>query len=115
MIRSEDASVGLGDLLLARDHFAFRLVSGPGQIGGGVEVNHLAPIMAQHEEGIEQSKGTDVDLKMMWTLIPGGLEDPFGAIRRPRAAREPTPELFPRPENVAEIEAATVFGKMTDS
>ena len=49
------------------------------------------------------------DLKMMWVLMPGGLEDFFEAIGRPRAPGEPAPPPFPRPENVAEIERATVF------
>ncbi len=53
---------------------------------------------------------SEADLKMMWVLMPGGLEDFFQAIGRPRAADEPAPENFPRPENVAEIERATVFG-----
>ena len=46
---------------------------------------------------------------MMWVLVPGGLEDFFQAIGRPRQAGEAAPEPFARPENVAEIEAATVF------
>ena len=52
---------------------------------------------------------TDADLKMMWVLAPGGLEDFFEAIGRPRVAGEAAPEPFARPENVAEIEASSVF------
>ncbi len=48
-------------------------------------------------------------LKMMWVLMPGGLEDFFQAIGRPKAPGEAAPEPFARPENVAEIERATVF------
>ncbi len=55
---------------------------------------------------------TESELKMMWVLAPGGLEDFFEAIGRPRAAGEAAPELFARPDNVAEIEAATVFAPM---
>jgi mannose-6-phosphate isomerase-like protein (cupin superfamily) len=55
---------------------------------------------------------TDNDLKMMWMLVPGGLEDFFEAIGRPRAAGEMAPEPFDRPENVAEIEARTVFASL---
>ncbi len=51
----------------------------------------------------------EADLKMMWMLMPGGLEDFFEAIGRRRQAGEPAPANFPRPDNVAEIEAATVF------
>ncbi len=53
-----------------------------------------------------------VDLKMMWVLMPGGLEDFFQAIGRPRTAGEPAPAPFPRPDNVAEIERATVFAPL---
>jgi hypothetical protein len=56
----------------------------------------------------------DVDLKMMWVLTPGGLEDFFQAIGRPRTAGEPAPEPFPRPENVEEIERQTVFASLDD-
>ena len=50
------------------------------------------------------------NLMMMWTLLPGGLEDFFAAIGRPRIAGEPAPVPFERPVNVAEIERDTVFG-----
>ncbi|MCH8997919.1 MAG: cupin domain-containing protein [Proteobacteria bacterium] len=49
------------------------------------------------------------DLKMLWVLVPGGLEDFFQAIGRPRTPGEPAPAPFPRPENVEEIERDTVF------
>ena len=49
---------------------------------------------------------------MMWVLAPGGLEDFFEGIGRPRAAGEPVPKPFARPENVAEIEANTVFASL---
>ena len=48
-------------------------------------------------------------LRFFWVLMPGGLSDFFGAIGRPRAAGETAPEPFPRPDNVAQIEANTVF------
>ena len=47
---------------------------------------------------------------MMWTLLPGGLENFFAAIGRPRAANEASPVPFERPANVEEIERNTVFG-----
>jgi mannose-6-phosphate isomerase-like protein (cupin superfamily) len=50
------------------------------------------------------------DLMMMWTLLPGGLENFFAAIGRPRAANEASPAPFERPANVEEIERNTVFG-----
>jgi len=53
-------------------------------------------------------------LKMLWVLMPGGLEDFFEAIGRPRRPGEPAPEPFPRPENVEEIECATVFSGLKE-
>ncbi|ANW33999.1 hypothetical protein KvSKV_08715 [Ketogulonicigenium vulgare] len=51
----------------------------------------------------------DQPLTFFWLLMPAGLEPFFAAIGRPRAAGEPAPAPFPRPENVAQIEAQTVF------
>ena len=58
---------------------------------------------------------TDRDLKMMWVLMPGGLEEFFQAIGRERVPGEPAPAPFPRPANVAEIEARTVFANSGDA
>ena len=55
---------------------------------------------------------TDAELKMLWFLMPGGLEDFFAGIGRPRRPGEPTPAPFPRPENVGEIERDTVFAPL---
>jgi mannose-6-phosphate isomerase-like protein (cupin superfamily) len=52
------------------------------------------------------------DLKMFWVLLPGGLEDFFQAIGRPRRPGEAAPAPFPRPQDVAQIEAATVFAPL---
>jgi mannose-6-phosphate isomerase-like protein (cupin superfamily) len=49
-------------------------------------------------------------MTFLWIMMPGGLDRFFAEIGRPRTPGEPTPEPFPRPENVAEIEARTVFG-----
>ncbi len=51
----------------------------------------------------------DTDLKWAWFFMPGGLEDFFEAIGRPRVVGEPAPAPFPRPSDVAQIEADTVF------
>ncbi len=56
--------------------------------------------------------GGNGDLKMMWMLMPGGIEDFFAAVGRRRRPGEPAPAPFPRPENVAEIEADTVFARL---
>jgi|DewCreStandDraft_4_1066084.scaffolds.fasta_scaffold00150_115 mannose-6-phosphate isomerase-like protein (cupin superfamily) len=51
-------------------------------------------------------------LAMMWVMVPGGengLDEFFARIGRPRSPGEPAPAPFPRPADVLEIEAATVF------
>ena len=57
---------------------------------------------------------SQADLKMLWVLVPGGLEDFFQAIGRPRTPGEPAPAPFPRPENVEEIERATVYAGLDE-
>jgi mannose-6-phosphate isomerase-like protein (cupin superfamily) len=57
---------------------------------------------------------SQADLKMLWVLMPGGLEDFFQAIGRPRTPGEPAPAPFPRPENVEEIERATVYAGLDE-
>jgi len=52
----------------------------------------------------------DEPLTFLWLFMPGGLDAFFAQIGRPRSPGEPAPEPFPRPENVVEIEARTVFG-----
>lgn len=54
------------------------------------------------------------DLRMMWMLTPGGLEEFFAAIGRPRAPGTPPPAPFPRPADVEAIERATVFAPPAD-
>jgi quercetin dioxygenase-like cupin family protein len=49
-------------------------------------------------------------LTFLWFFMPGGLDRFFARIGRPREPGEAAPAPFPRPENVAEIEAQTVFG-----
>ena len=46
------------------------------------------------------------ELVMMWVITPPGLEDFFRAIGRPRAAGEPAPAPFARPEDVVAVERA---------
>jgi len=54
------------------------------------------------------------DLKMMWVLMPGGLEDFFAAIGRPRRPGEPAPTPFARPADVDAIERRTVFRPLAE-
>jgi quercetin dioxygenase-like cupin family protein len=49
-------------------------------------------------------------LTFVWFILPGGLDAFFAAIGLPRQPGEPAPAPFPRPENIAEIEARSVFG-----
>lgn len=51
----------------------------------------------------------DKPLKFAWVLMPGGLEDFFQGIGRPRTPGTPAPAPFARPDNVLEIERKTVF------
>ena len=53
---------------------------------------------------------TNEPFTFLWIMLPGGLDDFFAAIGRPRSPGQPAPKPFPRPANVAEIEARTVFG-----
>lgn len=49
-------------------------------------------------------------MTFLWLMMPGGLDRFFAEIGRPRTPGDPAPAPFPRPDNVAEIEARTVFG-----
>jgi quercetin dioxygenase-like cupin family protein len=49
-------------------------------------------------------------MTFLWLMMPGGLDDFFAQIGRPRRPGEPAPEPFARPVNVTEIEQRTVFG-----
>lgn len=49
-------------------------------------------------------------MTFVWFFMPGGLDDFFAEIGRPRVPGDPAPEPFARPANIAEIEARTVFG-----
>ena len=49
-------------------------------------------------------------MTFLWVMMPGGLDRFFAEIGRLRTPGEPAPAPFPRPENIAEIEARTVFG-----
>jgi quercetin dioxygenase-like cupin family protein len=47
--------------------------------------------------------------RMLWLLVPAGLEDFFVGIGRLKRPGEPDPTPFPRPVEAPEIELATVF------
>ena len=52
----------------------------------------------------------DQPLTFLVLMMPGGLDQFFSEIGRERIPGQPAPEPFPRPANIAEIEARTVFG-----
>jgi quercetin dioxygenase-like cupin family protein len=49
------------------------------------------------------------DMTFLWVMLPPGLEQFFAAIGKPRKPGDPAPANFPRPENILQIEADTVF------
>ncbi|MDQ0467924.1 cupin domain-containing protein [Labrys wisconsinensis] len=51
----------------------------------------------------------DEPLRLFWILSPHGIEAFFSQIGRPRTPGEPAPQPFPRPADILEIEARTVF------
>jgi quercetin dioxygenase-like cupin family protein len=51
----------------------------------------------------------DGPLTFLWLLMPAGIERFFERIGRERRPGDPAPDPFPRPDNVAQIEAETVF------
>lgn len=51
----------------------------------------------------------EVDMRLFWVFMPPGLEDWFHAIGRPRRPGEPMPGPFPRPDDVAEVQARMRF------
>ena len=54
----------------------------------------------------------DIELSWVWFFMPGGLEDFFQAVGRHRKHGDAAPAPFPRPDDVAKIEAETVFAKL---
>ncbi|WP_431305616.1 cupin domain-containing protein [Sediminicoccus sp. BL-A-41-H5] len=54
----------------------------------------------------------DGPMTFMWLMMPGGLETFFARIGRERKAGDPQPPNFPRPADVLQIEAETVFGTL---
>ncbi len=55
----------------------------------------------------------NVDLKWVWFFLPGGLEDFFEGIGKPRQAGDASPAAFARPDDAKAIEMATVFASRT--
>jgi quercetin dioxygenase-like cupin family protein len=49
-------------------------------------------------------------MTFLWLILPGGLETFFARIGREKRPGDAKPEPFPRPADVLQIEAETVFG-----
>lgn len=56
----------------------------------------------------------DGPMTFMWLMMPGGLETFFARIGREKHPGETPPAPFPRPADVLQIEAETVFGVVPD-
>lgn len=69
---------------------------------------HMTLFLGHNKTHTFENTGS-IDMKWVWFFMPGGLEDFFEGIGRPRQAGEPAPQPFARPENVREFENATVF------
>ncbi|MDB5379527.1 MAG: hypothetical protein JWR00_3973 [Rubritepida sp.] len=54
----------------------------------------------------------DRPMVFLWLMMPGGLETFFERIGRERAEGDAKPAPFPRPADVLQIEAETVFGAL---
>lgn len=52
----------------------------------------------------------DEPMTFVVLMMPGGLDGFFAEIGRKKEPGQPAPEPFARPDNIAEIEARTVFG-----
>ncbi|WP_421991596.1 cupin domain-containing protein [Roseococcus sp.] len=52
----------------------------------------------------------EAPMVFLWLMMPGGLETFFERIGRERSESEAKPAPFPRPADVLQIEAQTVFG-----
>jgi len=52
---------------------------------------------------------SEAPLTFLWLLMPAGIEHFFERIGRARQPGEAAPAPFPRPDNIAQIEAETVF------
>lgn len=86
---------------------------GHGKVLCGEDEHPMEPgtlvVLPEHVEHMFTNTSNEEELKLVWIMAPHGLEDFFEAIGRPRTPGEPAPENFPRPDNVLEIEARTVF------
>lgn len=77
----------------------------------GVEHKLTVGTLVALPTGVEHMFINDGDepLQLFWILSPHGIEEFFRLIGRPRSPGEPAPDPFPRPADVLEIEARTVF------
>jgi mannose-6-phosphate isomerase-like protein (cupin superfamily) len=93
----------------------FYILKGTGTIEIDGVAHRVAPGSAvyfgHNREHTIVNDGTE-DLQWLWFFLPGGLEHFFAAIGRERRAGEPAPAPFPRPDDIENIERATVFADL---
>ena len=95
-----------------RHHEAIFVWGGEGRaLVDGVEHPMRTGTLVGLPIGVEHMFINDGDepLKLFWMLAPHGIEAFFAEIGRPRQAGDTPPAPFPRPANILEIEARTVF------
>jgi quercetin dioxygenase-like cupin family protein len=68
--------------------------------------------LGRHRRHKLMNTGT-TDLTFIWLVVPNGLEEFFAGIGRKKIVGEPDPTPFPRPDDVLQIEARTVFAPPT--
>jgi quercetin dioxygenase-like cupin family protein len=95
-----------------RQHEILFCYQGTGEAEVGAESHKLSPETTVLVGRGVQHKVTNTgatQMRLVWWISPAGLEDWFQAIGKPRVPGEPQPTPFPRPDDVAEIQARMRF------
>lgn len=98
-----------------RSEEALFVIAGQGAAEVDGQVHRMAPgttLYLGHNVPHTFVNDGPADLTWVWFFMPGGLEDFFAAIGRPRTPGDPAPAPFERPTDVAAIEQRTVFAKL---
>lgn len=98
-----------------RGEEVFYVLAGSGRVEVDGTPHRLAPgtaLYLGHNRKHTIINDGGENLQWVWFFLPGGLEDFFAAIGRPRQAGEAPPAPFPRPTDVEKLERDTVFAKL---